>query len=92
MTRTRAAGYLTELERYRRVIVDILVQRARERPRPANDDWGYQTWRPAVTPVSRAGAYLIARQMGVVETHRDWTAWRRAASLPLFRLDEIQTN
>lgn len=92
VVRDRAETYLSQLQAYREVMVAILVDRARTRPGERNDDWGYQKWRPAVYPISRTGAYLIARDMGVVETHQDWTTWRRQASLPLFRLDEVQTN
>ncbi len=88
--RARAEAYLDQLGAYRRVIVEMVVTRAQARPAPAEDRSRYT--RVAVQPVSWAGAYLIARRMGLVETHRDWTAWRRAASLPLFRLDETQTN
>lgn len=90
--RDRADDYLSQLEAYRQVIVGIIVARAQARPPEAEDHPGYQLWRPAVHPVSRSGAYLIAREMGVVNTHQVWTNWRRAAALPLFRLDEVQAN
>ena len=87
----RAEAYLTQLEAYRAVLVAMLVDRARERPRASEDDWGYQKWRPAVHPISRAGAYLIARDMGVVDTHQAWTSWRQSATGPLFRLNQSRT-
>ncbi len=90
--RERAGAYLAQLEAFRGLMVDMLVARARERTTLTQDHRGDQRWGPPVHPISRAGAYLIAREMGLVETHRDWTTWRRSAALPLLRLDAARAN
>ena len=90
--RARAGDYLAQLEAFRGLMVEMLVTRARERSTLSQDHWGQQRWGPPVHPISRAGAYLIAREMGLVSTHHDWTTWRRSAALPLFRLGETQAN
>ena len=89
LQRDRATDYLAQLEAYRQTIVGMLVSRAEGR---GAERRVMSSIRPAVEPVSRAGAYLIARDMGLVDSHIDWTAWRRSASLPLFRLDEVSRN
>lgn len=86
-TRGRALEYLAELQGYREVMVGMMVSRARERN--ADRAGLSRHMRPAVWPVSDAGAYLIARRMGLLETHADWTAWRLslAEADPRFRVE-----
>lgn len=91
MEKDRAADYLDQLEDYRAVLVSMIVARAKTRGR-SDAIWGPRTWQPAVYPVSRSGAYLIAREMGIIERQQDWNSWRRQAVLPLFRLDGAQVN
>lgn len=83
----RAEIYLQQLGIYREVIIGMVISRAQARPAPADDRRQYA--RVAVQPVSWAGAYLIARRMGLVDTHRDWTEWRQSLALadPRLRLD-----
>lgn len=88
--RARAYEYLDRMEAYRQVIIGMIMDRARTRDR--SEDQMTRVIRPAVHPVSRTGSYLIAQQMGLVADHHRWTAWRRQAVLPLFRLDEIVQN
>lgn len=88
--RARAIDYLQDLEAYRGLLIAMIMRRARDRGQ--GEAWEQLSWRPAVSPVSEAGAYLIARDLGLVDTHRDWTDWRRAAALPLFRLDTADTR
>lgn len=70
--------------------------RKRGRARGRGEAWEALSWRPVVAPVSPAGEYLIAREMGLemglVDTRLSWTAWRRSAALPLFRLDGVGRN
>lgn len=88
-TRARALSYLTRMEAYRRTLIDMLLTRAQGR----TDDGSTRRYmRHVVIPISRPGGYLIARDMGLVDTHRDWTNWRRQAALPLFRLDGASWN
>ena len=88
--RARALSYLVDLERFRATQISLMAARAEALGQ--GEAWEEFAWRPAVHPVSRTGAYLIAREMGLIETHVDWTAWRRSAALPLFRLDEVHRN
>ncbi|MDJ1009182.1 MAG: hypothetical protein QNJ13_15310 [Paracoccaceae bacterium] len=85
--RARAEAYLAQLETYREVMVAMLVARARART-PGEPSLRRHV-RPAVRPVSEAGAYLIARQMGLVDTHESWTAWRQSLAFadPRVRLE-----
>lgn len=75
-TRERAGRYLEQLDTYRGVMVAMLVSRARERTRQTTGLTRHM--RPAVPPVSEAGSYLIARDMGLLETHESWTSWRQS--------------
>ncbi|MEO0388228.1 MAG: hypothetical protein AAF281_11980 [Pseudomonadota bacterium] len=86
-TRARAEAYLDDLETYRRVLIEMLLDRAQAAKKPVPGTNIYVKW--AVQPVSRAGAYLIARRMGLVRRHDEWTDWRRslASADPRFRLD-----
>ncbi|WP_159435586.1 hypothetical protein [Octadecabacter temperatus] len=90
LTQDRALDYLTQMESYRSVVTSMLTERA-SNPAPwlAGENGSV---RRVLQPVSRAGAYLIARDMGLVEQHEDWTQWRRSAALPLFRLDEMTSS
>jgi len=85
--RARAESYLAQLQRYREIIVGLLVARARS----GADEFraGTRYVRPAVDPTSWAGEYLIARRMGLVDTHEDWTEWRQsvASTDPRFRVE-----
>lgn len=85
--RARAEAYLEQLQAYRELMIDMLVARARART-PGEASLRRHV-RPAVAPVSWAGAYLIARRMGLVETHEDWTEWRQsvASADPRLRLE-----
>lgn len=78
-TARRAAAYLTVLEAYRQEILAIALSgyRAGRRNRATRShDLGGRT---VIRSVSEAGAYLIARSMGVLGRQRDWYAWRAAA-------------
>ncbi|MEL6233521.1 MAG: hypothetical protein AAFR46_03865 [Pseudomonadota bacterium] len=73
--RSRAEAYLKRLQAYRAALTQILLARLADRH--ARKDRRLTRYaRPVITPVSRAGAYLIARQMGIVASHADWVAWR----------------
>lgn len=76
--RGRAEAYLEQLQAYRELMVEMLVARARART-PGEASLRRHV-RPAVAPVSWAGAYLIARRMGLVDTHEDWTKWRQSVA------------
>lgn len=87
VVRLRAERYLADLDAYRRVLVGMLVARAREREPRLHGIHIHV--RPVVQPLSWVGSYLIAREMGLVERHEDWTAWRRslASTDPRLRLE-----
>lgn len=73
--RARAEAYLKRLQAYRATLTQILLARLADRQ--TREDRRLNRYaRPVITPVSRAGAYLIARQMGIVASHADWVAWR----------------
>ncbi|MEM9812006.1 MAG: hypothetical protein AAF913_05000 [Pseudomonadota bacterium] len=76
--RARAQQYLAALAAYRGAMVTLLVTRAEERSR---DPGINRHVKPVVRPVSRTGAYLIARHIGLVRQRQDWVAWRRSAAL-----------
>ena len=73
----RAEAYLKQLDAYRRVIAKMMIDRSRspEARAPSRSTRRYTA--PALASVSWPGAYLIARDMGLIETHQDWTAFRR---------------
>lgn len=81
--RGRALVYLGQLDAYRRVVIDLLVARTSE---PVTTR---SSMRKAITPLSEAGAYLIAYRMGLIDQRDDWTEWRRsvASADPRPRLD-----
>ncbi|MEO1239576.1 MAG: hypothetical protein AAFW64_07950 [Pseudomonadota bacterium] len=84
--RTRARAYLALLENYRRVIATLMLERMRDpASRHASGD-ARRYVRPAFAAVSWPGAYLIARDMGLIETHRDWTDFRRSLTAADARL------
>ena len=87
--KTRANTYLAQLEAYRRAIAAMMVSRAREMPKNPRVGSYRQGFGRADIAVSQAGAYLIARDMGLVETNADWTTWRKSLALsdPRFRID-----
>ncbi|MEM9430229.1 MAG: hypothetical protein AAGA32_12115 [Pseudomonadota bacterium] len=76
--RRRAQQYLDALAAYRGAMVTLLVTRAEERSR---DPGINRHVKPVVRPVSRTGAYLIARHIGLVRQRQNWVAWRRSAAL-----------
>lgn len=85
----RAEAYLELLERYRHVIAKLMVERMRDPAARARSDDTRRYVRPAFAAVSWPGAYLIARDMGLMDTHHDWTAWRQARTSAdaRFRID-----
>lgn len=74
----RAEAYLDLLEEYRRTIAALMIERMRNPAARASSGSTRRYVRPAYAAVSWTGAYLIARDMGLIETHRNWTDWRRA--------------
>lgn len=65
--------YLARLEAYRWTMIGMASDRFRAaRTRPATEANGI------ARPVSRTGAYLIAREMGLVANQTRWRAWHQA--------------
>ncbi len=87
--KVRAEKYLAQLNAYRGVIARMMIDRTRVHGTSAEDGDHRRYARPAVSSVSGAGAYLIARDMGLFETHETWTIWRKSLVLadPRFRID-----
>ena len=85
----RAEAYLDLLEAYRRTIAALMVERMRNPAARASSGSTRRYVRPAIAAVSWTGAYLIARDMGLIETHQNWTDWRRAhtSADARFRID-----
>ncbi len=87
--RTRAETYLNQLDAYRTAIAALMVARTRnDRQSPTIGAHRLSVGR-ANAAISATGLYLIAREMGVIETHGTWTTWRRSLALsdPRFRID-----
>ncbi len=78
LRRFRAETHLARLERYRATLRDIFLERFSAtrggRDLQARGVVGHQVARP----VSEAGAYLIAFEMGLVGAQRAWEAWLAA--------------
>lgn len=73
----RSESYLVRLHQYRWAMLDIATARfdaAGHRRSGARDLSGHHV----VRQVSRTGAYLIARSMGLVGVQREWRAWMNA--------------
>lgn len=81
VVKIRAEAYLDLLEQYRHVIAALMIERMRDPAARAPSGNARRYVRPAFAAVSWPGAYLIARDMGLIDTHEDWTAWRRARTL-----------
>ncbi|MHA3914628.1 hypothetical protein [Halovulum sp. GXIMD14793] len=74
---TRAETYLVTLQSYRQALMDMASARFEiARPTGGRTDGLYG--RLMVRQVSRTGAYLIARSMGLVGVQRDWRNWMAA--------------
>lgn len=74
----RAEAYLDLLEEYRRTIAALMIERMRDPAARASSGSTRRYVRPAFAAVSWTGSYLIARDMGLIQTHQNWTDWRRA--------------
>lgn len=83
--RAQAALYLDLLQAYRATLTDLLLSRLGSHERTEEGHRVNRYVRPVVTPVSRSGAYLIARRMGVVAAHRDWAARRETTEQAILR-------
>lgn len=75
--RMRAEAYLVQLHHYRRTLIDMANARYDAR-RPVGGVSLDGSGRLVVRQVTRTGAYLIARSMGLIGTHREWRAWMEA--------------
>lgn len=74
----RAEAYLEQLDAYRTVVSGLLLEAERPRDPRILSDRLHPSASPSLAPVSSTGAYLIARHMGLIRTHRDWTMFRLA--------------
>ncbi|QHQ34070.1 hypothetical protein [Algicella marina] len=71
-----AQDYLRQLQTYRATMLSIMMERFEtQRSRRVLQA---HTDAPMVKPVSRAGAFLIAKSMGLVAKQREWTVWNEA--------------
>ncbi|MEO0911816.1 MAG: hypothetical protein AAFY59_02335 [Pseudomonadota bacterium] len=77
-----AADYLDQLQLYRDTLLDMAMERFQLRRRPGVPGPRTTAGEPVVRPVSRAGAFLIAKSMGLVAKQREWTVWREAQANP----------
>ena len=73
----RAEEYLVQLHRYRRTLLDIASDRY-VAARAGQDRQRALTGHSVSRQVSRTGAYLIARSMGLIGAQRQWHEWLEA--------------
>lgn len=82
-----AIDYLDQLHLYRATLLRMAMERFSQQRGRIIAGRKVAGWRPksgelVVRPVSRTGAFLIAKSMGLVAKQREWTVWREAQADP----------
>lgn len=75
-----ADRYLKTLTAYRAALLGIAQERFGKTPVIAGPNTPRGTHRYIARPVSRTGAYLIAKSMGLVAHQRAWATWQIASA------------